>query len=44
MSPTPLNDIITNSGLEEQQVVAALSVLEKKRIIRQVSPVVFVRM
>ncbi|MDR0609177.1 MAG: DNA-processing protein DprA [Planctomycetaceae bacterium] len=44
MSPTPLNDIVTTSGLEEQQVVAALSVLEKKRIIRQISPVVFVRM
>ncbi|MDR2705917.1 MAG: DNA-processing protein DprA [Planctomycetaceae bacterium] len=44
MSPTSLNNIVTTSGLEEQQVVAALSVLEKKRIIRQVSPVVFVRM
>jgi DNA processing protein len=44
MSPTSLNDIVTASGFERQQVVAALSVLEKKRIIRQISPIVFARM
>ncbi|MDR0336028.1 MAG: DNA-processing protein DprA [Planctomycetaceae bacterium] len=43
MSPTPLNDIVIQSGLEVLQVVTALSVLEKKRIIRQLSPVVFVK-
>ncbi|MDR2755664.1 MAG: DNA-processing protein DprA [Planctomycetaceae bacterium] len=44
ITATPLQSIITTTGLEEQQVVAALSVLEKKRIIRQISPVVFVKM
>ncbi|MDR2115918.1 MAG: DNA-processing protein DprA [Planctomycetaceae bacterium] len=44
MIPTPLHNIVTTTGLEEQQVVAALSVLEKKRIIRQISPIVFVKM
>jgi DNA processing protein len=43
-SPTLFYNIVTNSGLEEQQVATALSVLEKKRIIRQVSPTVFVKM
>jgi DNA processing protein len=41
---TPLDSIITASGLEPQQVVAALAVLEQKRIIRQVLPTTFVRM
>jgi DNA processing protein len=44
MSPTSLHDLVTTTSLEEQQIVAALGVLEKKRIIRQLSPVVFVRM
>jgi DNA processing protein len=42
-SPTPFCDITTTSGLEAQQVATALSVLEKKRIIRLVSPTVFVK-
>jgi len=41
---TPLDSIVIASGLEPQQVVAALTVLEKKRIIRQLSPVSFLRM
>jgi len=41
---TSLDSIVAASGLEPQQVLAALTVLEQKRIIRQVSPVVFVRM
>ncbi|MDR2440713.1 MAG: DNA-processing protein DprA [Planctomycetaceae bacterium] len=44
MTATPLHNIITTTGLEEQQVIAALSVLEKKRIIRQISPIIFVKM
>ncbi|MDR1963495.1 MAG: DNA-processing protein DprA [Planctomycetaceae bacterium] len=44
MTATPINSIVTATGLEEQQVVAALSVLEKKRIIRQLSPITFVKM
>ncbi|MDR3198015.1 MAG: DNA-processing protein DprA [Planctomycetaceae bacterium] len=44
MTATPFPSIVTTTGLEEQQVAAALSVLEKKRIIRQISPAVFVKM
>jgi len=41
---TSLETIAAASGLEPTQVLAALSVLEKKHIIRQLSPTVFVRM
>jgi predicted Rossmann fold nucleotide-binding protein DprA/Smf involved in DNA uptake len=41
---TPLESIVTASGLEPQQALAALTVLEQKRIIRQVTPTTFVRM
>jgi len=41
---TTLGAVIAASGLESQQVLAALAVLEQKRIIRQISPVMFVRM
>ena len=41
---TSLDSIVTASGLEPQQVLAALTVLEKKRIIRQLSLVSFLRM
>jgi DNA processing protein len=41
---TPLDSIVAASGLEPHQVLAALAVLEQKRIIRQITPVVFVRM
>jgi DNA processing protein len=41
---TSLDSIVSASGLQPQQVLAALTVLEQKRIVRQVSPVVFVRM
>ena len=38
-----LEAIASASGLEPHQVLAALAVLEQKRIIRQLSPVLFVR-
>jgi len=41
---TSLESIVAASGLEPPQVLAALAVLEQKRIIRQVSPITFVRM
>ena len=41
---TSLDSVVAASGLEPQQVLAALAVLEQKRIIRQLSPVSFVRM
>jgi DNA processing protein len=41
---TPLDSIVTASDLEPSQVLAALAVLEQKRIIRQLSPSAFVRM
>jgi len=41
---TSLDTVVTASGLEPQQVLAALAVLEQKRIIRQLSPVSFARM
>jgi len=41
---TSLDAVTTASGLEPQQVLAALAVLEQKRIIRQLSPVSFQRM
>jgi DNA processing protein len=41
---TSLDSLVTASGLELQQVLAALTVLEQKRIIRTVSPTTFVRM
>jgi DNA processing protein len=41
---TTLDSLVAASGLEPQQVLAALAVLEQKRIIRQISPVVFVKM
>jgi len=41
---TPLESIVTESGLEPQQALAALAVLEQKRIIRQTTPTTFVRM
>jgi DNA processing protein len=44
MTPTLLNSIIATANLEEQQVIAALIVLEKKLVIRQLSPLAFVRM
>ena len=43
-SETPLESMVSASGLESQQVLAALTVLEHKQIIRQVSPATFVRM
>jgi DNA processing protein len=39
-----LDALETASGLEPQQVLAVLAVLEQKRIIRQLSPTTFVRM
>lgn len=44
VAETSLDSIVTASGLEPQQVLAALTVLEKKRIIRQLSPISFLRM
>jgi len=41
---TSLESIVAASGLESTQVLAALAVLEQKRIIRQLSPVTFTRM
>jgi predicted Rossmann fold nucleotide-binding protein DprA/Smf involved in DNA uptake len=41
---TSLDSMVTASGLEPQQVLAALSVLEHKQIVRQISPTTFVRM
>ena len=41
---TSLEAMATASGLELQQVLAVLAVLEQKRIIRQLSPTTFVRM
>ena len=41
---TSLDAVVTASGLEPQQVLAALAVLEQKQIIRQLSPVAFQRM
>ena len=41
---TSLESIMTVSGLEPQQVLAALTVLEQKRIIRQITSTIFVRM
>ena len=41
---TSLDSMITASGLEPQQVLAALAVLEHKQIVRQISPTTFVRM
>jgi DNA processing protein len=41
---TPLETVVATSGLEPQQVLAALAVLEQKCIIRQLSPVSFLRM
>jgi len=43
-SETSLDAIAAASGFEPQQVLAALAVLEQRRIIRQLSPVSFVRM
>ncbi|GHT40171.1 DNA polymerase III [Planctomycetales bacterium] len=40
---TELETIVSQSGLELHQVIAALDVLECKRIIRQLSPSTFVR-
>ena len=40
---TSLDTIVTASDLESHQVLAALAVLEQKRIIRQLSPITFVR-
>jgi DNA processing protein len=42
--PLSLESVIASSGLEPHQVLAALGVLEEKRIIRQLSPSEFVRM
>jgi DNA processing protein len=41
---TSLDSMVATSGLEPQQVLAVLAVLEKKCIIRQLSPTTFVRM
>ena len=41
---TTLDSVIAASGLEPQQVLAAIAVLEQKRIIRQISPSAFVKM
>jgi DNA processing protein len=41
---TLLENVIESSGLEPHQIIAALGVLEEKRIIRQLSPTAFVRM
>jgi len=41
---TSLDSIAAASELEPQQALAALAVLEQKRIIRQVTPTTFVRM
>ena len=41
---TSFDSIVAASGLEPQQALAALAVLERKRIIRQVTPTTFVRM
>ena len=41
---TSLEAMVAASGLEPQQVLAVLAVLEQKRIIRQLSPTSFVRM
>ena len=41
---TSLDSIVTASGLAPQQALAALTVLEQKRIIRQITPTTFVRM
>ena len=41
---TSLESIVSATDLEPQQVLAALAVLEQKHIIRQLSPVTFVRM
>jgi len=41
---TLLDSIITASSLEPQQVLAALTVLEQKRIIRQITSTTFARM
>jgi len=41
---TSLDAVAVASGLEPQQVLAALAVLEQKQIIRQLSPVSFLRM
>jgi predicted Rossmann fold nucleotide-binding protein DprA/Smf involved in DNA uptake len=43
-SETSLDLIVTASGLEPPQILAALAVLEQKRIIRQLSPTMFARM
>ena len=41
---TSLDAMVTASGLEPQQVLAVLAVLEQKRIIRQLSSTTFIRM
>ena len=41
---TPLDAIVSASGLEPQQITAVLSVLEQKRIIRQVTSTTCVKM
>jgi len=41
---TSFDMIVATSGLEPQQTLAALAVLEQKRIIRQVTPTTFERM
>ena len=41
---TSLESIVTASGLELQQVLAVLTVLERKHIIRQIAETTFVRM
>ncbi|MCL2120114.1 MAG: DNA-protecting protein DprA, partial [Planctomycetaceae bacterium] len=43
-SETSLDAIVSASGLEPQQITAVLSVLEQKRIIRQVTPTTCARM
>ena len=35
--PTPINELVTATGLEAQQVLAALSALEMRRLIQRVS-------
>ncbi|MDR3183074.1 MAG: DNA-processing protein DprA [Planctomycetaceae bacterium] len=40
---TSLESIVLQSGLELHQIVTALNVLERKRIIRLLSPMVFIR-
>ncbi|RMG01739.1 MAG: DNA-protecting protein DprA, partial [Planctomycetota bacterium] len=36
-APTPIDEVIVRSGLETQQVLATLSVLEMRRLVKRTS-------